>query len=747
MNFCPNCGAKKLRPQDKFCMNCGEPYPVLPQAEQEMPQAASPTDIEVAPAAVQPEPAQPTVQTIKEPSTAGTLQAEAPVQVTQAGPIQAPTAAAQAEPLPAAINTLQAQAEPDDTVQPLQEPAHQPPATWQEPAAEAPAVLPAAQLEAAPQRTAFDYEADAQAETRALQQSISEMLGVEPPQQAATANTQARQTEAAAYTAADNLFVVQPQQPAAGGGDAAADIYAQAIVNEAAVPAAGQEAAADIFVQQPEVEQLAQAFGNTQQYAAEEMYEQPQEQPKWQPIQGGTSLHALADEPPAKRLPEIALPDREPARKSGGAGRVVKIVLFVLLAILVFAVATIGATLGILYYKNSPSKAIDAFITALEDGDYTVLQSTVHMENLTGTTEGWDAFTTTFSTDAAKTALRTQLEAQAKNGAVTTDQYAAVQLSSEKLFLFVNRYYVEILPVDLLAVGYSDGEISLNGSYASGEETAEGLLYGGLMPGRYEYVLKLGGEEVLRGSIDAFAISAPNQLVANDGLAGTNTTATATVTVSNCLSDDAVIYVAGVRTEAQPSGGVVVLEDIAVGNEIHIIANVNGAQQEARVVFTDIAQTQLTFENYTTISAAISSSSEVEIVESTNVAENMTASDINTVLASYYRSYLTSINNQTTNTLENSTSANTAAMAERITSTNNAAYTFEYVGVNTDATSIVAGEEGGLPAVTFTATFSYRYTPRDGSAATEDGSNTQTVQIIYQDGQWRVNSMAFVTES
>lgn len=444
-------------------------------------------------------------------------------------------------------------------------------------------------------------------------------------------------------------------------------------------------------------------------------------------------------QPPTRRAPArpsrpVMEEDWPPPRKRRSTGKLVRNILLI---VLLFLVATFLATVGLLYYRSRPAAAIESFAQAVTDRDYRALGEMVSLNDAPSTEAGWEAFCDAFAETEQLDALKVQLGAKpSSEDDVSGLTYQAVTLESDTLFLFVNKYYVRVTGIEFLAPGAAEGTgLEILGGAHSGTPTAEGVLYGKFMPGLYTCrVTPPGGEAGPELSVEAFDVAAPNRIEENADAPA----ATATVTLENCLSDDAVLYVNNNEVSEKPQGGTAQLENVPVGAEIKIVASENGAKSQSTVFFSDANVTTLRFENYTPV--------EGEDDEATAIAKAATPEQINQTLATFYTSYLECINAQSMAPIQLSTKKNNAALAQRISSTANAANTYSYRSAACKADSIVAGEEGGTPSLKFNGTFEFSYAPRDDAGNVQNGSNRQSVHLLYVGGQWVVDGFVFLEE-
>ncbi len=426
-----------------------------------------------------------------------------------------------------------------------------------------------------------------------------------------------------------------------------------------------------------------------------------------------------------------------PAHAGRGGARLLRNILIGILAGLVLL---FGAILGFLYWQNRPSETIDTFIEALATRDYEALANTrnVSIVNVTNSSsEGWIALCDAFQDETTRMALAKELSRVSADPATSNFSYPSVRLVGSPYFLFIKTYRVHVTGVDVLVPAAAEG-ITLR--LAAGDEfndpagvlDPQGMLYSGIMPGQYTATVTLPDGSSTQYGLSAFAIAQPNPVEGEapaDG--GEAAPSFANLTISNCASDDALIFLNGQETPAKPSGGVVELQNVELGTTISIKAVVEGATQEASVIFSDPNTTTLSFGEYTQTEAPSSSAA---------AGEEISAEQAGTVLTSFYKSYLEAINAQSLSGIQNSTEANTAKLQARISSPANKANTYTFVSAEIDPASLTTKEENGVLVAQFTATCAFSYVPKEGEAAAETGSNKQAVRLVQQNGQWLVDS-------
>lgn len=357
----------------------------------------------------------------------------------------------------------------------------------------------------------------------------------------------------------------------------------------------------------------------------------------------------------------------EEPRKKGGA---VKIIALILAIVLLAG----GGFLGTLYYLNSSGRTISNFISILEKKDAASLPGGADADGA----GKWDPLFNAFTDQTSKDALRSQLK---QGTPAATAPYAAIQMKSEPVFLFIKRYYIDIHAVQVLVPQASQGSILvLDGKQYSGNlsEDGTGLIFSGILPGRYTAQLMTPGQDASTlpegKTVDLFSTEAPNSIDLTTGNGQTG---------------------GGEQGGGEEGGG----DSSSSGSS---------AQDIASAVSVDQA---------------------------------------NSLLVSFYQSYLNSINSSDISLLKTATSTARTEVERRMGLSGNKDNNFEYVSAVVDGQSLTASESNGVAVITFNATFSYKYWPRDNSKPAEAGSNYQTVQMIYENGEWKVNRFSIINKA
>lgn len=432
--------------------------------------------------------------------------------------------------------------------------------------------------------------------------------------------------------------------------------------------------------------------------------------------------------------------DEEPYEKPRRKGGALRVFVTVIVALVVFAAATLGVTIGVLYYLNRPAKTISDFAIALSGNDHEALADLSVVTGAQATDAGWTALSSAFSDAAALETLRAELESQAEGKAASQAQYPAITIVGEPLFLFIDRYTIYIHGVDLLAPGVAEGAVlRLNDADFSGAATADGLLVSGVMPGKYTCQIILADSSA-QGAFEFTAFQTAAANVISQPASGSP------VTVANCLSDDATIYLNGLEVPEKPVGGILSLPSVALGSEIRILVIQDGAGVEAAVTFSDPAQASLSFGEYVPTGTPPEDTPGNSTSETTSeAATTLTAAEIDPIITSFYSSYIQCANALDISGLTGATEAAKQQLGQNIGSDGNRANNFAFVSATCKPETITTSEENGVPIVTFEAQTTYNYWPRDGAEAdAQAGGNNRTVTLVYQNGQWLVSNFATI---
>lgn len=343
-------------------------------------------------------------------------------------------------------------------------------------------------------------------------------------------------------------------------------------------------------------------------------------------------------------------------RASSSGSNLPKIILPIVIILVI-----IGGFLGF-KMSNTPKKAIDSFITAVEAKDVATLKKITRLDNIpTATDANWLALCNGLTQENGTTTLRAQLTDQITNPKNVDNAFPAVRLVTKTTLGIFKTYKVAATGINLTVPGAQAGtvlkldDVSYTG--ATSTESSD-LLYSNIMPGLYNCQLVGPNGSTTEG----FAIT----------LFTNNTWSGAPLPDGNAAPSDS-----GTTTEG--------------GSE--------------------------------TTTSSVPSSSEID-----------------NILSSFYSSYLTCINNQSTSSLTNATDTMKTEVGELMQKSGNKSNKFDYVSASCDASTISADDDSNPTKITVNATFNYKYTPRDGGT-TESGDSTKKMELINVNGTWVVNSM------
>lgn len=444
---------------------------------------------------------------------------------------------------------------------------------------------------------------------------------------------------------------------------------------------------------------------------------------------------------PPKPIPPYEEEPEEPKR--GGA----KTLLTILGFFVIFVVLLAGITIGMLMFMNRPGATISKFVDAVSAGDTATIESMIEdnklvVQGVQPDSEGWAALFSAFDSSSATTALTGQLNQLADGGEVDADQlaYAAIGIEGQELFWFIDHYHITITAVNL-TVPAADGTTTLwlDDQSFGGTPAASGtgMVYSGLMPGRYSMRLESTGGAGL--TTQAEDIDLFNNITYEPAQVGY------TVTISGCVSDVAILYVNKQAVDVTPVNGVVTIPNVVLGALIEIEAELNGMIYRSNVSFTESDVTYLEFVNYTQEIPGDDSSSDSSSSSDASAPVQPTTAEVDALLVEFYTSYLECINQQSMAPIKGTTTSYNTELSARIVSDNNKPYEFQYVSTACDPASLGTFDDGARIRVN--ASFSYNYRDRDTLNEYTAGNNYQTVELVWQNGQWLVNGMSFVNEN
>lgn len=451
---------------------------------------------------------------------------------------------------------------------------------------------------------------------------------------------------------------------------------------------------------------------------------------------GGNDAEYLAVVPDAPlAVAKAGRVPRAPAENPASGGGAKRVVL-VLCALAVFAAAVFGLVAAILWHNNSADRLIDDFTAAIEAGDTAALEemygTRLRLQGVANLRD-WAPLLTLLGADGGPAALRTQLE-QEKQGETGLAPYPVIRLKSEPLFLFVDRWYIEIEAASVLLEEFEAGaQLALNGqALGAGQAESAGVLYTGLMPGRYDYAITTPSGFLAEGRLDLVHNSPPARVLPG-GPAG-DARPLYTVTLGNLPAGSYTLYVNGEPVDAPPVEGLVTLLYLPLGSEIRLVLQTPGEPWEAVLTFDDPAATHLDFPDYVPDPAN----------DPEGFAAAATPEEMSTVLAAYYPGYFAALGGADPAGMTHCTNFNVERLREELTA-EEATHSYTFVSAEIMPDSLVASADEGRPALAFNVRVTYLATPLEGGDAVEVVVN-HSVQLVYQDGTWLVNRMDAVSD-
>ena len=398
--------------------------------------------------------------------------------------------------------------------------------------------------------------------------------------------------------------------------------------------------------------------------------------------------------------------------------------LLIAVCVLTVIFAALTAASVILYDLYSPERFLDLLDTALATGDTRTLGLFLQGDDLAISSEGTAALCLAFEDQKSREELRAQLSAQAIDPAAG-GPYPALRLVKTPVFLGYGRCSLGVHSVQLLlAAPARDVRLSLDNVPRTGEQTADGILYKNLFPGLYTCsgtVLTAAGQPVT-GNITTLRLFSSEEPTLFDGALPV-----ASVSISNCVSDEAVISVDGVTVRQRPMHSIVTLPQVAVGSVIRMEYQTPwGAVTRGEVTFSDPNQTSLAFTNLTTEGGI------------------PTSDDLNPLLSIFFGTYLDAINNQDPARISGCTEFGRVSMNAAAGTEYQTGHLFLLDAVTCAPIVTSEMESSGTPRVTCCARMDYHIMNRETN---EERSLTDFARctFIWQDG-WLLDTYTPIDE-
>lgn len=217
------------------------------------------------------------------------------------------------------------------------------------------------------------------------------------------------------------------------------------------------------------------------------------------------------------------------------------------------------------------------------------------------------------------------------------------------------------------------------------------------------------------------------------------------IAVSNCFIENPSIYVNGQQVFAVPVDGVILLENIPLNSEILAISVVDDIEYVASASFSNDKITTISFGNtYSQVRLdAEYRGDPLGFAYQEQEAEPFS----NIYLPEYYSTVLDYITTGDTSDILRATSRQIKELEKWRNSSDITKYEYVYqgTGFNPEPESLEYTTDNGRPALEFMAFFQHQYAPA-GSSSMQYSEVYYTVQMVYVDGEWKVNRWAKVSQ-
>ncbi len=413
----------------------------------------------------------------------------------------------------------------------------------------------------------------------------------------------------------------------------------------------------------------------------------------------------------------LARPRRKRVNRTTRAMAVAVCVLAV-----IFIALCVAAT--VLYETHRPDKFLLTLDTALAAGDVRAVKDVLVGVDLAISDEGASALCRAFADETRRAALGEQLAAQVIDPGAS-GPFPALSLVKTPVFFGYGDYAVAVRSAQLLLHSPARNLLlSLDGIPRTGEPVADGILYRNLFPGLYTCTVTgvtAAGQSVSSGETELalFSDAAPSVF---DGALPI-----AAVTVSGCVSDEAVITVDGVAVAEKPVNGTVSLPEIAVGSTIGMQYTAPwGAVTTASVQLADPSATALAFTDFVTEGGVPS------------------AEELNAQLSIYFATYFDAMNQRDASLLSACTDAHREALAADIASDAHAGTLYVMGTAECNPAAVKSTLIDGAPFVSCYVKCVYQQVDRESNEQT-DMTAYAVCRFAWADG-WKLESRADSTE-
>ncbi len=433
----------------------------------------------------------------------------------------------------------------------------------------------------------------------------------------------------------------------------------------------------------------------------------------------------------SKKRPKQVMGNRQKNQESKSKKSIIILSCILASALILLVVASVSSNM--LYSSYNIDKFYIDLESALVQSDTAALEQLVVGSGIEVTQEGLSSLAKAFTTQQSVQDLIASFNISAANAERISDTHPALSIISSNVFLGYNDYKLQVKPVDLnVPVITENAVLTMDGIPLTGTYTGEIMEYKGVFPGVYTLVITdqtLVGQSI-QGEptqVSLFDSNIPQTVEGSLPISD--------VIVTNCVQDNAIIYVNDIQVEQTPVNGSVTIPQVLVGSNIKIVLTTQSGATAASVVqYAEKANNQLVFDNYV-ISGGMPSAEQMELATNT-----------------FFSSYLVAINERDPEKLEHCTPELKEFLTPEITPTTTQTQVYEFVSITPDvANAKQSFNASNVLTVRINAATEYTSTPlgEDGEPDSAAESATLipyiTLDLVYTaDGTWLVD---FITEN
>lgn len=398
--------------------------------------------------------------------------------------------------------------------------------------------------------------------------------------------------------------------------------------------------------------------------------------------------------------------------------------LLIVVCVLTVILIALCTTATVMYNRYNPEKFLAQLDTILAQGDAKELKPLLRGSNLSVSDEGAAALCRAFADETRRTELCAQLEAQIIDE-TAQGGFPSLQLQKEPVFFGYCRYAVSVQSVSLLLNAPAQNLVlSINGIPQNGTHTENGILYENLFPGSYTVSVTgttVAGQDV-SGSETVLSLFETDEPTLFAGALPIGA-----VTVSGCVSDDAVITLDDKPLADKPVDGVITLPQIAIGSVIGMsYTSPWGSVTTASVEFTNADESELHFENAVTEGGVPA------------------ADSVNSLLTAHLATYLDALTHQDTALISGCTADHKNHLAESLTSEEHKKQIYVMESAECRSEALKLTEENGGARVSCYARVKYSTIDRESNEKQEH-TEYKIFSLIWEDG-WKVSDSVSSSE-